>query len=316
MIDNELELRGRITKQSEIKIELQKNNYNLILIHGMVLNKDTLYCNRCNMNCEKELARLSINDFYCYQCVNLGSIKLTDVLVFNQDESFEKQDNPMTWGGKLTELQEQCSQNLVNSLKMRKPHLLCAVTGAGKTEILFSGIEFGLKQGDRICICSSRVDVCIELFPRIQKAFSKTSIQLLHGRKEEIYHYTQIVVCTTHQLIRFQSAFDMLIIDEVDSFPFSKNLLLEKAVVKAKKKNANSIYLTATPDQELIAKNENMVIDYLPLRFHRNLLPELQINLSMRWYQNLIKGKLPKKLITKIKKILKKTFLFFYLSLK
>ncbi|MCF6515681.1 DEAD/DEAH box helicase family protein [Lactobacillus sp. S2-2] len=300
MIDNEFDLYGRIIKQSELNNKLLSKD-DLTRIPGMMLNKDTVYCNRCNMNCEKELARLSENNYYCYYCVNLGAIKLDDILVSKKAISFKKQNNPLTWEGKLTKLQEKCSKELVRSLELKKTYLLCAVTGAGKTEILFSGIEWGLKRGFRICICSPRVDVCIELFPRISEAFLHTTIQLLHGKIDENYHYTQIVICTTHQLIRFKDAFDILIIDEVDSFPFMKNLLLEKAVIKAKKYFGGLVYLTATPNKYLLSKNKNMKIDYLPLRFHRNLLPELKIHISMNWYQKLLKNKLPKLLLKKIK---------------
>lgn len=316
MIRNEIKLRGRVTKQTDIGINLHQGEYTKL--SGMFFNNGILYCNRCNMNCEKTLARLDVKNYYCYHCVNFGAIKMNDVLIFKKEELFDKQMNALTWKGKLTELQKECSKNLVASLNLKRKYLLCAVTGAGKTEILFSGIEWGLKKGFRICICSPRVDVCIELFPRIKEAFFNTTIQLLHGKIDEDYQYTQIVICTTHQLIRFKEAFDILIIDEVDSFPFFKNLMLEKAVIKAQKKSGNLIYLTATPNKYLILKNKDMMIDYLPLRYHKKLLPEIKVYLSRKWDENLFKNKLPKLLVNKIKEHIKNRipFLLFVPEIK
>ena len=42
-------------------------------------------------------------------------------------------------------------------------------------------------------------------------------IALLHGESEP-YFRTPLVVATTHQLLKFYHAFDLLIVDEVDAF--------------------------------------------------------------------------------------------------
>ena len=73
----------------------------------------------------------------------------------------------------------------------------------------------------RIAGFAARVDVCLELFPRI-RVFPHEAIVLLHGNSQEPYRYTKPVICTTHQLLKFH-AFDLLIVDEVDSFPFVNN---------------------------------------------------------------------------------------------
>lgn len=88
----------------------------------------------------------------------------------------------------------------------------------------------------RIALASPRVDVCLELFPRIQAVFPHEAIALLHGNSQESYRYTKLVICTTHQLLKFHQAFDLLIVDEVDSFPFVNNEHLYYGVRNARKK--------------------------------------------------------------------------------
>lgn len=44
---------------------------------------------------------------------------------------------------------------------MRQTILLYAVTGAGKTEMMFQGIQYARRQGDNIAIVSPRVDVVV-----------------------------------------------------------------------------------------------------------------------------------------------------------
>ncbi len=108
-----------------------------------------------------------------------------------------------------------------------------------------------LQEGGRIALASPRVDVCLELFPRIQAVFFLTkAIALLHGNSQEAYRYTKLVICTTHQLLKFHQAFDLLIVDEVDSFPFVNNEHLYYGVRNARKRSS-LVYLTATPTKRI-----------------------------------------------------------------
>ena len=65
------------------------------------------------------------------------------------------------------------------------------------------------------------------------------------------YFRSPLVVMTSHQLLRFKEAFDLLIIDEVDAFPFRDNDMLYFALENAKKINGNLLYLTATSTDKL-----------------------------------------------------------------
>ena len=132
-----------------------------------------------------------------------------------------------------------------------------AVCGAGKTEMMFESISVALRDGKRVCWAIPRADVVVELVPRLQHAFPYAKVIGLHGQSNEKMNYGDIIISTTHQLIRFYQAFDFLIIDEVDAFPYTFDPMLSRLVKKACTSNCAIIYLSATPskkDQSLIKK--------------------------------------------------------------
>src|SRR5699024_11472258 len=75
----------------------------------------------------------------------------------------------------------------------------------------------------RVCIATPRADVVRELLPRLQEAFSTVPIEALYGGSKDKEATAQIILSTTHQLLRFQDAFDVLIIDEIDAFPYHRS---------------------------------------------------------------------------------------------
>lgn len=115
-------------------------------------------------------------------------------------------------------------------------------------------------------------DVCLELYKRLQQDFS-CGIALLHGESEP-YFRTPLVVATTHQLLKFYQAFDLLIVDEVDAFPYVDNPTLYHAVKNSVKENGLRIFLTATSTNELDKKVRLGELKRLnlPRRFHGNPL--------------------------------------------
>src|SRR5690606_41275378 len=114
--------------------------------------------------------------------------------------------------------------------------------------------------------------VVIELAPRIKSAFPQVDVIALYGGSEDRNKTASITLATTHQLLRFYKAFDMIIIDEVDAFPYSVEPMLQYAVNQAKKDISSTIYLTATPNQtwkkEIAAGKRKAVT--IPARYHRH----------------------------------------------
>ncbi|CTJ31855.1 superfamily II ATP-dependent DNA/RNA helicase required for DNA uptake [Streptococcus pneumoniae] len=164
------------------------------------------------------------------------------------------------------------SEGLLQAVDKQKPTLVHAVTGAGKTEMIYQVVAKVINAGGAVCLASPRIDVCLELYKRLQQDFS-CGIALLHGESEP-YFRTPLVVATTHQLLKFYQAFDLLIVDEVDAFPYVDNPTLYHAVKNSVKENGLRIFLTATSTNELDKKVRLGELKRLnlPRRFHGNPL--------------------------------------------
>lgn len=170
--------------------------------------------------------------------------------------------------------------------------------GAGKTEILFQPIVAALKKGLRICVATPRTDVVLELFPRFQQAFSQTSIQALYGGATVEPIFAQLIIATTHQLLRFEDAFDVMIVDEADAFPYTYDDMLQQAVHKAKTPDAPILFVTATPTKPLLKqmKKEQWGYSFLPRRYHGHTLPVPKMRALRRAAKQIQSGKIPSKL--------------------
>lgn len=272
------------------------------------IDAGNIRCYRCNHVTAKSLGALPQGEFYCPHCINLGRVStLNKFYHVPEPNQFTVTEPVLTWKGKLSPLQQQASEKISRGMADHVQQLLWAVTGAGKTEMMFAGIAAAIERGERIGIASPRVDVCLELFPRLKAAFANCDIALLHGRQELPYHYAQLTICTTHQLLRFYHAFDNLIIDEVDAFPYAANASLLYATKQAIKENGGCLYLTATPGNALLReiKSKRLVVNYLPLRYHGHLLPQIKVRLAFGWRRRLERQQLPPQVIQQLQETLK-----------
>ena len=272
------------------------------------IDAGNIRCYRCNHVTAKSLGALPQGEFYCPHCINLGRVStLNKFYHVPEPNQFTVTEPVLTWKGKLSPLQQQASEKISRGMADHVQQLLWAVTGAGKTEMMFAGIAAAIERGERIGIASPRVDVCLELFPRLKAAFANCDIALLHGRQELPYHYAQLTICTTHQLLRFYHAFDNLIIDEVDAFPYAANASLLYATKQAIKENGGCLYLTATPGDALLReiKSKRLVVNYLPLRYHGHLLPQIKVRLAFGWRRRLERQKLPPQVIQQLQETLR-----------
>ncbi|KRM20665.1 DEAD/DEAH box helicase [Latilactobacillus graminis] len=266
-----------------------------------------LVCQRCHQVVSEQTC-LPDGRYYCAACLMFGRLVEGDQLVYIPEENqFATVEQPLTWSGTLTAFQAQAAEKIVTVVTNKQQHVLTAVTGAGKTEMLFSGIATALARGQRVCVAAPRVAVCLELYPRLQTAFAKTPSMLMYGTQTAPYMYTPLVVCTTHQLFKFYHAFDTVIVDEVDAFPYVNNPLLATAVKQACKPHCALIYLTATPTAKLRhAINIGQLTESeLPIRFHGHLLPEPHCRPIFRWRQTIKRHKLPRVLQALIQDCLK-----------
>lgn len=201
----------------------------------------------------------------------------------------------LEWEGELSEGQEAASEAVVSAVRDRQELLVWAVCGAGKTEVLFAGIDEALRLGLRVCIATPRTDVVLELAPRLQKVFPEVLVAALYGGSEDRHLYSPLTISTTHQLLRFYQAFDVVIVDEVDAFPYTFDKSLQWAVEKSAKPDAARIFLTATPSREwqLECRFGKRNFIKIPARFHRKPLPLPRLVWCGNWQKQLGKGRLP-----------------------
>jgi len=155
------------------------------------------------------------------------------------------------------------------------PFLLWAVTGAGKTEMMFTLIDSVLARGGKAMVATPRRDVVLELEPRVRKAFPAHTVAALHGASRDKWTKADITLATTHQTIRFAGGFELVVIDELDAFPYHNNPMLQYAAAKCAKPGGRRVLLSATPPAELkrAAARGRLPHARIPVRFHGHPLP-------------------------------------------
>lgn len=288
---------GRLLTKSQMTDDLYKIAQELPAIEKQ---NGAYVCFRCGSLIDQKLWRLSEDVLYCRACIQLGRLRSDQKLYAIAQQDFEGQE-VLNWKGTLTSYQQEVSDGLIQAVKENQNALVHAVTGAGKTEMMYQVVANSIKNGKAVCIATPRIDVCIELYRRMKEDFS-CPISLLHGESEP-YFRTPLVIATTHQLLKFYKAFDLLIIDEVDAFPYVDNPVLYKAAKNAIKKEGNTLYLTATSTDELDKKVKKKEVSRysLPRRFHGNPLVVPEIKWVSKIRQKIEKGKIPHDLLQLIK---------------
>lgn len=292
-----------ITGQRLLANEWQTFYPQIDLIHAekipaMVAVEAGWLCQRCG---EVSQEKVPAGFYYCPACLTLGRVDNHSFLYYFPAKRPSPREVELFWSGQLSAAQRKIADGLLQDQAEVQSFLLWAVTGAGKTEILFPLLKTFLQAGKRIAVTSPRVDVCNELFLRFRQAFPNEKISLFHGQERKDTG-DQFVVCTVHQLLRYHDFFDLVIVDEVDAFPYAEDPLLHRAVDDAQRATGKRIYLSATPDNALKKKVERAY--YLPARYHRRQLPVPQLLFSWRLEKDLLEGRLSKKILTKIAELL------------
>ena len=312
-------------EQGRIQVRFQSQRDSRLEKMGEVLpgfntEKGNFVCNRCgNKNIEDFAVGPCIicnkKCHYCLKCLNMGKVKECCVLVAVEEKTpaFSPHSVQLYYKHTMSKEQEKLSQELVKVTD--KEHLVWAVTGAGKTEMIFELICTVLEAGGRVGLAAPRIDVCNELAPRIKEAFPLEEVIVLHGLTDVAYKRTPITIATTHQMLRFYHAFDVLIVDEVDAFPYSNSDMLHFAVHRAVKPTGRLVFMTATPSKLELYKIQHYQLSYslLPARFHRHPLVVPLFKELRNWNRALEKKKIPQELYLWMKKRLdeKTPFLIF-----
>ncbi|MEK4379746.1 ATP-dependent helicase ComFA [Bacillus sp. FSL R5-0434] len=262
-------------------------------------NKWGYRCNRCGQNDQQYFSSYissGEDKVYCRSCVMMGRVS-EDISLYSWCKEAEANWKPikLTWDGKLSSGQQKAADVLIEAISKQEELLIWAVCGAGKTELLFQGIESALNLRLRVCIATPRTDVVLELAPRLKAAFQGADISVLYGGSDDKGRLSPLMISTTHQLLRYKDAFDVMIVDEVDAFPYSADQTLQFAVQKARKKNSTLVYLSATPPKELKRKTYKGELKSvrIPARYHRKPLPEPRFQWCGNWKKKLTRNKIP-----------------------
>ena len=253
---------------------------------------------------------------YCRNCLNMGRVSCcSDLLTWTGMPPIYPTTHRMNWQGNLTPSQQKATNELLESTKQGISHLLYAVCGSGKTEMLFQPIHYLLNEGKRVCLAAPRVDVILELLPRLAIAFPDTKVEALYGGAEVEHFDAQLILATTHQLYRFHEAFDAVFVDEADAFPYTADETLQRAVRKVAKPDAPIHFVTATPSSQLLAMNKKQgKISVLARRYHGQPLPVPRSVALWNYEKQLKKKRIPAKLLRWTTECLEKQqpFLIFF----
>ncbi|MFW5794229.1 MAG: DEAD/DEAH box helicase family protein [Bacillota bacterium] len=242
-------------------------------------NKNTItaitnICNRCR---GEKLKRNYHNILYCEECFSYQIIN--EYMYLERRHRKKKSSNhSLNLNFKLSKSQLKGEKFILDCYKNKKTGFLHAVCGAGKTEMCLKTIYKALQNNQSICFVIPRVEIIKQLCKRFNIYFPKTKIIGLY--QNQFFDETaDIFVSTPQQLIRFYKEFDLLIIDEVDAFPFANNPFLKRLIKKAKKINTTTIYISATINNEFkeLIKNKKIAYFLIANRFHNHdlIMPRL-----------------------------------------
>ena len=230
-----------------------------------------LKCKLCGNSDKRYFGKIN-EKYYCRKCINFKG-----QLAFKEETS---KDHILSLNFDLSSAQEDISISIANARLQKKNVFLYAVTGAGKTELVYRAMLDTLKEGGRVGFAIPRKDVVIDLYPRIKSAFPKTKVIKVHGGNTTVLD-GEIVILTTHQLYRYPKYFDFLVFDEIDAFPYVDNDVLNNMFLNSI--NGNYVLMSATPREKEIKKitNEGGIYLSLTKRYHGGKLIVPNIKLSI-----------------------------------
>lgn len=216
-----------------------------------------------------------ITDFnrqLCRKCIMFQTKKYDEWVIDSSKETEYHLDF------ELSSYQNEISSQL-KTLSENSDVLVYAACGTGKTEIIMETISYRLGIGHKVILAIPRAQVVVEIAQRMQEAFKDLTITAVYGGSTETLT-GDLIVCTTHQLYRYDHYADLLIIDEPDAFPYRNNAMLEYFAKRACK--GQTVYLTATPTKSLM-KLETIT---LFKRFHGHplLVPQVYVSIKVCCY--------------------------------
>lgn len=242
-------------------------------------------CPLCG-NTEKRYLGNINGRIYCRRCISFKG-ELVEEKAFIEEKVNSFQGININYS--LSVDQTKISQAILKGFIEGKDTLVYAVCGAGKTELVFKVIEYALINNLKIGFAIPRKDVVIELKERLAHTFNKNKVIAIYGGNRDDLK-GDILVLTTHQLFRFEHYFDLLILDEIDAFPYRGNPVLIALFKRSLK--GHYVLMSATPSDEVMKEFEkdNKQILTLFKRYHEHplIVPSLKIRYLIFKYSLII----------------------------
>lgn len=226
--------------------------------------EDVFICPRCG-NKDPEYIGRKNGKPYCRMCIG-----------FHGEEAQKETCSPKTVildiPYRLSKEQHELSERIIFNFKSGIDTLVYAVCGSGKTEISYGVLAYAMSKGMKVGFALPRRDVVIELYARLKSAFPKNKVIAVYGQHSETLT-ADCVVLTTHQIYRYPRYFDLIVMDEVDAFPFKGNKALINMFYRSLK--GHCVMMSATPSRELIQEFSKPGHDIVSLRtrFHKKPIP-------------------------------------------
>ena len=235
-------------------------------------------CPRCG-NKEEKYIGYKNGEAYCRKCIIFSGEEARDV-------PHPPKKAPLSLAYKLSEEQSELSRKIVENFVKGVDTLVYAVCGSGKTEISYGVLAYAISHGLRAGFALPRRDVVIELYWRMMKAFPNNKIVAVYGDHHRRLE-GDIVILTTHQLYRYPDYFDLLVMDEIDAFPFKGNDVL--IALYKKSLRGHCVLMSATPSKAILKEfhKKNHEVLELMTRFHKKPIPVPKVNLSIPLFQTL-----------------------------
>ena len=145
---------GRLFTEEELSVAEREL---AVKLPSMRKEKGKLVCQRCDSVIQEEWL-LPTDAYYCRECLLMKRVRSDQGLYYFPQEEFPKQ-KVLKWQGQLTPFQEKVSKGLLKAVESQQPTLVHAVTGAGKTEMIYEVVAKVINDGGAVCLASPRIDV-------------------------------------------------------------------------------------------------------------------------------------------------------------
>ena len=222
-------------------------------------------CRRCTgVNTKKNFRGIE----YCLDCFLFKEVN-SSMFLIRRLGNHRQVLHELNLNFELSKSQKLGSEFLKINYLNNKDSFLHAVCGAGKTEMVLQVIVEALSNKKSVAFVIPRVEIIKQVSFRISNYLKNTKVVYFYGgvKLDETF---DILITTPQQLIKFYKEFDLMIIDEVDAFPFINNPFLERLIEKASKESCRFVYMSATLSDKYNKMIQRKILEYhlIPRRFH------------------------------------------------